>query len=195
MNFISYPCGHSAESHHKPPAECILCSKYGTIEVPTKQDIAEKLSRAYKVKPVFPSGQEIKPGTMMYLAGMNGAWPKRAWELVIDGWRPMLLNKGRIHWSIMKRGKDEAIQMFSLAASAAGCPPATGQRILHLRLEGYRQKQHLPDQDAADKVTLDALKRAGLITDDNAAGVLGRMGFEAVVSKGKKTTLLIGDVA
>lgn len=40
-----------------------------------------------------------------------------------------------------------------------------------------------------------ALVRSGLLLNDDAAGLLGRMGFEAVVSKGKKTTLLIGDVA
>lgn len=195
----TYPCGHAIGIDEaigvlpiKPPDHCPLCTKYGTIEVPTKQDIAEKLSRAYKIKPVFPSGQEIKPGTMMYLAGMNGNWPKRAWELVIDGWHPMRLNIAIRHWVKMKRAKEEAIQMFSLAASAAGCPVATGQRVLHLRLEGFRVK---PDADAFDKVVLDALVRSGLLLNDDAVGLLGRMGFEAVISKGKKTTLLIGDVA
>ena len=190
-NYRHYPCGHSAESHHEPPAECILCSKYGTIEVPTKQDITEKLSRAYKVKPVFPSGHVLlRDELTWYPAFYHHHWP--AWELIIDGWHPMRLNIAIRHWVKMKQAKEEAIQMFSLAASAAGCPAATGQRVLHLRLEGFRVA---PDADAYDKVVLDSLVRSGLLLNDDAAGLLGRMGFDAVVSKGKKTVLLIGDVA
>jgi Holliday junction resolvase RusA-like endonuclease len=123
---------------------------------------------------------------------LNGHAVSRCWQLTVEGWHPMRLNLAMQNWISRKQGKDDAIRMFTLAAQAAGCPAATGKRALHLRLEGFRKK---PDADAYDKVVLDALKRSGLITDDDEAGLLGRMGFEAVLGKERRTILLIGDVA
>lgn len=188
---MTYPCGHSAEADFELPATCPLCSKYGYTEVPTKQQIKEKLSRAYRVKPIVPGGESI--GT--FKAASEAAWPmvpRDAWRLTIENWHPLRLNLAIRHWIKSKQGKDEAIKMFSLAAQIAGCPAATGKRALHLRLEGFRKK---PDADAYDKVVLDALKRSGLITDDDENGLLGRMGFEAVLGKERRTVLLIGEVS
>lgn len=188
---MKYPCGHSAEADFELPATCPLCSRYGNMEVPTKQQIQRKLDKAFKVKPVVPSGEEMLRG----VAAINAAWPivpKKAWKLSIEGWHPGRLNVIIRHWVKSKQAKDEAVRMFTLAAQAAGCPAATGKRVLHLKLEGFRKK---PDADAYDKVVLDALKRSGLITDDDENGLLGRMGFEAVLGKERRTTLLIGEVS
>lgn len=188
INQTTYSCGHSAEAHFELPAECPLCAKYGDKLVPSKAKIKERLDRAYKVKPIVPDG-----GLCVYTPEeFNGLPVGRCWTIEIDGWRPERLNVIIRHWVKSKQAKDEATKMFSLAAQIAGCPVATGKRVLHLRLEGFRIK---PDADAFDKVVLDALKRAGLITDDNERGLLGRMGFEAVLGKEQRTVLLIGEVA
>lgn len=192
MNQTIYqPCGHSAEADFELPAKCPLCARYGNAAMPSKAKIKERLDKAYRVKPIVPGGEPV--GT--FKAASEAAWPtvpRDAWRLTIENWHPLRLNLAIRHWIKSKQGKDEAIKMFSLAAQIAGCPAATGKRALHLRLEGFRIK---PDADAFDKVVLDALKRAGLITDDNERGLLGRMGFEAVLGKERRTVLLIGEVA
>lgn len=189
MNQATYqPCGHSAEADFELPAKCPLCARYGNADMPTKAKIKERLDKAFRVKPILPEG-----GLCVYTPKeFVGVPVGRCWSLEIDGWRPERLNIIIRHWIKSKQAKDEAIKMFSLAAQIAGCPAATGKRALHLRLEGFRIK---PDADAFDKVVLDALKRAGLITDDNERGLLGRMGFEAVLGKERRTVLLIGEVA
>lgn len=188
MQSKSYPCGHSAEAEFNLPADCPLCSKYGNDAMPTKHQIKERLDKAFKVKPIIPSGERFDAKVASICLGVSVS---NAWKLTIEGWHPLRLNLAVRHWIKMKMAKDEAIKMFSLAANDAGCPAATGQRVLHLRLEGFRIK---PDADAFDKVVLDAIKRAGLITDDDEAGVHGRMGFEAILGKERRTTLVIGDV-
>lgn len=58
----------------------------------------------------------------------------------------------------------------ALAARLAGIPPATGKRRVELAITlGPRQRGG--DKDAYWKSTLDALVRAGLLTDDNRQGV------------------------
>lgn len=155
--------------------------------MPSKAKIKERLDRAYRVKPIVPGG-----GLCVYTPHeFKGVQVGRCWTLEIDGWRPERLNVIIRHWVKSKQAKDEAIKMFSLAAQLADCPAATSKRAIHLRLEGFRVK---PDADAFDKVVLDALVRSGLLLNDDSAGLHGRMGFEAVLGKERRTILLIGDV-
>jgi len=188
MRQATYTCGHSAEAEFKLPADCPLCSRYGDAKVTTKEKITEKLAKAYKVKPIIPSGGSFDAKVASICFGVEVL---RAWQLVIDGWHPMRLNQAIRHWVVMKQAKDEATNLLALAARSAGCTNAIGKRAVALKLEGFRV---CPDADAYDKVVLDAMVRSGLLRNDDNQGIHQRLIFQSVRGGERRTTILIGDV-
>jgi hypothetical protein len=101
--------------------------------------------------------------------------------------------RGR-HWSVEHRAKRFAAEVLAAEALAQGVPRATGRRRVRLRLTGW-PKGRLPDGDAFDKILLDSLVRAGLLLDDDAKGLEGRMGVELARGPGDKTEITLEDVA
>ena len=112
------------------------------------------------------------------------------WTLTVQNWHPTRLNavRGR-HWAVEHRAKRTDAAIYRFAAIVAGCPKATGRRRVRLEMGGWRTGK-VPDKDAWAKVCLDALVRAGLLTDDGERGLEGQL--EVVYHRGaKKWTRLI----
>jgi Holliday junction resolvase RusA-like endonuclease len=72
-------------------------------------------------------------------------------------------------------------------------PGATGQRRVSLSVT-LAPRRRQPDADAYDKVLLDSLVRCGLLCDDNAKGILGRMSVEFLRGKTSETRITLEDV-
>lgn len=116
------------------------------------------------------------------------------YTLTITNWTPPLINavRGR-HWSAEHKAKKEAAGLLWIAARQAGCPDATGPRRVSVRVT-LGPGQRIRDPDACDKILLDALVRAGLLTDDDYAGVVGRMQVDYDRGPRPATVLTLEDV-
>jgi Holliday junction resolvase RusA-like endonuclease len=87
--------------------------------------------------------------------------------LRIPNWHPVSVNKLLDnHWAVRKRMKDADMQMIGVYANNQGITKAEGKRLLEVTyILGKGQKACDPDN--YNKSLLDALKRCGLIKDDN----------------------------
>lgn len=96
-------------------------------------------------------------------------------RLHIPRWRPPLANRWRgRHWSVAHKLRHETQETLAVYARLQRVPAASGPRKVALALAlAPRQKQ--PDADAFDKLLLDALVGAGLLLDDSARGLAGRV--------------------
>lgn len=118
-----------------------------------------------------------------------------AWTITIPGWHPPAANDwvGH-HWSRKHKLRKEATDFLSTYARLAEAPKAAGARRVRLELAGWEHGGPFPDEDAYDKLLLDALVNAGLLVDDDAKGLVGRV--EVRFERGPKTTtLILEDVA
>ncbi len=96
-------------------------------------------------------------------------------------------------WFIVDRLKRDLTTALSLCARDQNIIPATLRRKVSLHVVlGPRRKQ--PDADAYDKLLLDALVRCGLLVDDSARGLVGRV--EVSFERGTKdeTRITLEDV-
>jgi hypothetical protein len=174
----TYPCEKQhtfyEDPHGKPlPEACPVCKPR-----PGSQKQAKKLDMGI---PISTTGRQLGPGK---------------WELIVIGYHPLLLNKAlasRFASFKLAAAKNKLARLLTEAAQVAGCPAAVGRRKVRLRLEGFTRKA--PDQDSADKVVLDSLARAGLLTDDDARGLKGRMECTPVRGGEKRTILTIQEVS
>lgn len=100
--------------------------------------------------------------------------------------------RGR-HWSKEHRAKKLLADDLRITAILQDVPKATGPRKVSLHVVlGPRRRQG--DRDNFDKLLLDALTRCGLILDDSARGLVGRM--EVSFQRGPKdeTRITLTDV-
>lgn len=112
----------------------------------------------------------------------------------IPNWHPPLANRwvGR-HWAVKANLRKQAEQFLGWYAARAGIPKAAGKRRVRLVMTGWPNGK-LPDADAFDKVFLDAAVRSGLLLDDNAKGLEGRVGITLVRSSVVNTRVELEDV-
>ena len=112
-----------------------------------------------------------------------------AWLIEIPNWHPVRINvwAGR-HWRTKARLVQDQVAVIMVYARRAGVPDATGRRSVALHLEGWRSGGNFPDADAFDKLLLDALVRSRMLTDDDAAGILGRVAV--TFARGAKRTII-----
>lgn len=116
------------------------------------------------------------------------------WTITIPDWHPPAANDwvGH-HWSKKHKLRKEATEFFGTYAVLASVPKATGPRRVRLELTGWERGGNVRDEDAFDKLLLDALVNAGLLVDDNAQGLVDRV--EVKFTRGpKSTTLILEDV-
>jgi len=95
--------------------------------------------------------------------------------LVVPRWHPPLCNhwRGR-HWSSAHKLRKQAVQLLGSYAMQPRVPQATGRRRLSVEIV-LAPRQRQPDADAYDKLLLDSLVGAGLLVDDGARGLAGRV--------------------
>jgi hypothetical protein len=114
--------------------------------------------------------------------------------LTIPDWIPPLLNKSRgRHWSVEAKLKKCTAELLSALAYVQGVPKATSKRRVSILVE-MSGRGRTPDKDCWDKILLDSLVTAGLLTGDGAAGLDGRMEVDIVRGKVKATTITLEDV-
>lgn len=115
--------------------------------------------------------------------------------LIIRGFHPPRINsvRGR-HWSKGHAERKACTQIIAAEAFNQNVPRATGQRRVELHLSGWGGGGRFPDKDAFDKLLLDSLVQARLLTDDNAAGLLGRVTVTYTRSRIKETRIVLEDV-
>lgn len=91
--------------------------------------------------------------------------------LRIDRWHPAAANQYMWkHWRVASRMKKADCRLVEIEAIAQGVPKAEGRRRVDIHIvlkKGQRER----DPDAFWKSLNDALKKAGLLTDDNRKGV------------------------
>lgn len=117
-------------------------------------------------------------------------------EIKIPDWHPAKLNelisKG---WRTKHRLKTRDKNMVATYVLAQAVPAATGRRRVSLLIvlgKGHRE----PDPDAYWKSTLDALKQAEMLTDDDRKGcVMGEVEFVRSRDGSCSTTIILEDVA
>lgn len=114
--------------------------------------------------------------------------------LTIEGWTPPTINQffGK-HWRIRHKLSRQCKDMIAVHAMQQSIPKASGRRAVLLQVWGWGHGGRLPDRDAFDKLTLDALVACGMLTDDNAKGLAGRMLVEITRSKDKRTEIVLED--
>ncbi len=96
-------------------------------------------------------------------------------KLRIERWRPPLANQWRgAHWSKAHKLRTEMMSLLWAYARSQGVPPATTRRKVSLAI-CLAPKQKVPDADSMDKLLLDALVGCGLLLDDGAKGLVGRV--------------------
>ncbi len=96
-------------------------------------------------------------------------------KLRIDRWRPPLINQFRgKHWSVAHKLRTNMMSLLWAYARCQGVPPATTRRRVSLAI-CLAPKQKVPDADSMDKLLLDALVGCGLLLDDGAKGLVGRV--------------------
>lgn len=87
--------------------------------------------------------------------------------LVIPNWHPASVNQLlKVHWRRRKSLKDVDVQMVGVYARQERVPRAAGKRKIRVIITLGRG-QRACDPDNYMKCLLDALKRSGLIKDDN----------------------------
>jgi Holliday junction resolvase RusA-like endonuclease len=111
--------------------------------------------------------------------------------LALENWHPVRINQwiGE-HWRVRHKLANDQAAVIALEARNAGIPKATGRRRVSLELHGW-PRGRFPDRDAFDKLLLDALVKAGLLTDDSDEGLAGRMEVNLVRSKIRRTILTL----
>lgn len=113
--------------------------------------------------------------------------------LTLEGFHVPLLNSVRNkHWSAEYRAKKQTAKRLTMEAIVQRVPVASGKRKVRLTMHGWYSGT-LPDRDAPLKIFLDALVRAGLLTDDGASGLEGQALVEFVRSKEKRTVITLED--
>jgi hypothetical protein len=107
-------------------------------------------------------------------------------------WHPVRLNqvRGR-HWAKEAKAKKAQALILYCEAKKQNVPQATGRRSVILHVYGWGDGGQLPDVDAFDKILLDSLKQAGLITNDDAKGVKGRVDVVVARSHEPRTVLYL----
>lgn len=114
-------------------------------------------------------------------------------NLTIKNWTPLLLNPSmRKHWRSRNKSLRDQGGLIRVFAMLQMIHPAGGRRRVSLEVHGWPSGR-LPDADAFDKLLLDALVAAGLLVDDDDAGVEGRMQVKIVRSKERKTIITLED--
>jgi len=115
-------------------------------------------------------------------------------EIWIPYWHPTRLNAVRNrHWSAERAAKDRMARMIGTYALANRVPRAAGRRRAALEVT-FGPGQRRPDQDAYDKLLLDSLKLCGMLTDDGARGLEGRLAVEFKRGPEWGTLLVLEDV-
>jgi len=104
---------------------------------------------------------------------------------------PVALNALFCHWAERSRLKRIDRQVIYLAAREAGVPRAPGRRRVSLDVRGWPGGR-MPDPDAFWKSVLDALVAAGMLTDDDQAGV--EMGHVILSRGGPRTIITLEDL-
>src|SRR5262245_584319 len=103
-------------------------------------------------------------------------------RLCIPRWHPPLANQWRgRHWSVAHRLRRAAAQLLGAYALQQRVPRATTRRKVSV-LVTLGPRQRPCDTDAYDKLLLDGLVGAGLLVDDGAGGLAGRV--EVTFSRG-----------
>lgn len=114
------------------------------------------------------------------------------WVVTISGWHPPKLNELMSgHWAKAARLKKACTAKIRRAMNDAGVPVATGKRriAIEVYVSGPGRR---PDPDSFLKATLDALKHAGTIIDDDARRCEWSM--PVVVPGPKRTVITIEDI-
>lgn len=95
---------------------------------------------------------------------------------IVPGWTPPRANEwvGR-HWAVKNRFKEHSAAL--IAHYARDVPKALLPRKVGLVVT-LAKGQKTPDEDAYDKLLLDALVQCGLLIDDGKRGLVGRMEIE-----------------
>jgi hypothetical protein len=113
--------------------------------------------------------------------------------LVFDGLLPRLNEVRGRHWSKEANAKSRLKERLVLCALAQHIPQATGPRSVFLDVAlGPNRKR--PDADAYDKILLDALVTIGLLLDDSARGLVGRVGISFERGPASETRICLTDV-
>lgn len=116
------------------------------------------------------------------------------YTLVIEGFLLPLINSVRNKfWTAEHRVKKKTTQRLVLEAMVQGVPAAQGKRSVKITMHGWGTGGGLPDRDAPLKLSLDSMKRAGLILDDGEHGIAGMPLVEFVRSKEVKTIIELED--
>ncbi len=114
-------------------------------------------------------------------------------RLVFPGLLPLLNQVRGRHWSSEAKAKKELGTRLRLCAIDQRTPQATCRRSVSLTVTlGPRRKQ--PDADAYDKILLDALVRCGLLLDDSARGLVGRVEIAFERGSSDETIITLTDV-
>lgn len=117
--------------------------------------------------------------------------PGREYRLVVPNWTPPRLNQAiGCHWRKLNRLKCETIGLLTVYAREQSVPAATCRRSVRL-IVTLGPGQKTPDEDAYDKMLLDALTRAGLLIDDGKRGLKGRMAVEFKRGPQKQTEIVL----
>lgn len=118
------------------------------------------------------------------------------YTLTIPRWRPPLANtwRGR-HWTVAARLRKQTTKLLVAYAKQQRIPAATGRRRASL-LVRLKPRMQRSDADSFDKLLLDALTRAGLLLDDSARGLEGRLevSFERGTAEDWGSTITLEDV-
>ncbi len=95
--------------------------------------------------------------------------------LVVLRWHPPRCNvwRGR-HWAVAHKLRKQAVQLLGVYAVQQRVPKARGRRRVSVEIV-LAPRQRQPDADAYDKLLLDSLVGAGLLLDDGARGLVGRV--------------------
>lgn len=115
--------------------------------------------------------------------------------LIIPDWTPVRTNQWIGKWwrTRYKLGREQN-EIIAVARICHDTPKAVGCRRVSLEVHGWPGKRTIPDLDAFDKLFLDALVKCGLLLDDGAKGLVGRMEVKIVRSKTRKTIITLEDV-
>lgn len=117
---------------------------------------------------------------------------KGVYTFTVPGWIPPILNQflGR-SWTVKHRLRKDTEAM--LVCYGYRVPRATGQRSVALLVTlGPRRKQF--DADAADKLLLDSCVNVGLLLDDSARWLVGRVAVTFARGPESSTTITLTDI-
>lgn len=119
--------------------------------------------------------------------------PGKTHVLVFDGLLPRLNEVRGRHWSVENNAKKKLAKRLHALALQQHIPTATGPRSVFLDITlGPRRRKC--DEDAYDKILLDALVRSGLLLNDSARGLVGRVGISFARGPTNETRICLTDV-